>query len=925
MSSAARGVVWSLLVLAYARTGVSALVDDLIDDENQTCDWDEVFGSLCLWKVDGSAAGVVLEVVVFVLAVVGLLCVCNSYLVPPLETLCRRWEIREDVAGCTFLAFGSAAPEILINSLETLKGSDGDTQLGVSAVLGSGMIAFLIIPGLCGLTCGPLSPPMALNRRPLARDTIAYIAGLTELLVFLADGTVDWKESLFMVATYVVYVVVVIASPAMRRMYRVSARRKAVTKSEERSLFRLPAGVRKKGREPKKYVDLAPSDPGPASWAPGAAEDAGADVLFTTHRELAEDAAGSAEGGGRAGGPAVRAPLSAAPSSTRTDDALNFSCPPGAARHRNPLPGERQPPPLHSGEGDADVSLDTPFSTDTAAAKPDGCRWVTPGVERGVSDSGWTAVGGSARGSATTWPSADAASAEFWDVEGRRLVVFARGTPECAVDGVAVAAGDVETVRFLYLTDTCRIDFVDKRAAPGGFAGFSSPGESLAKPHVLVPNADEQTLADIARRLAARGFTLRQRWGEGARVAAYRAGRREFGAARILAVVPAAAAPQGSPGDGSSSARAPMPMTPFGAPIDEQYVVVFDDDRMRTRQLDFKDLRPLSQLKRSRPGNSAWWWTSDKEQQKPAAGGGVKKAGKPCGGYGTAGDPSPEDDDDEGGASDSSGDGWGGGASAVSTAHSHWTATNWNADRAAEWPKVVRPILWLGRGWEVVFRYTIPHWKESEEELLNLDVIVEDEPPEAQAYGPEGDMLLFRAIEEQHKRRADRANGWGSQIYPLTFAVALLWLAFFSIVVASVVLRWSDLSGLDSGFFAVLLIAVAAEIPDCAASVCVARRGCGPMACANAMGAQNINVFIGLGLPWLISGVVRGEVVVFDDPDILRLTTVFCFAAAFLFLSMTLLAALVQCRNKATLGYRKGKILIGFYFVVLTAYAVSVL
>ena len=49
--------------------------------------------------------------------------ICDEHMAPALETLCIRWGIREDVAGATFLAFGSAAPEIVINCVTTIKSS----------------------------------------------------------------------------------------------------------------------------------------------------------------------------------------------------------------------------------------------------------------------------------------------------------------------------------------------------------------------------------------------------------------------------------------------------------------------------------------------------------------------------------------------------------------------------------------------------------------------------------------------------------------------------------------------------------------------------------------------------------------------------------------------------------------------------------
>jgi hypothetical protein len=40
---------------------------------------------------------------------------------PALETLCVRWMVSEDVAGATFMAIGSAAPEIVINMIAVVR------------------------------------------------------------------------------------------------------------------------------------------------------------------------------------------------------------------------------------------------------------------------------------------------------------------------------------------------------------------------------------------------------------------------------------------------------------------------------------------------------------------------------------------------------------------------------------------------------------------------------------------------------------------------------------------------------------------------------------------------------------------------------------------------------------------------------------
>ena len=136
--------------------------------EGLSCDVE----SLCFNLLDGQWWGVGLELLVLAYAFVGVAIVADAHLVPGLETLCVRWGIPEDVAGASFMAFGSAAPEITINAISTIKAvlsgagpeddAGDDAALGVGAILGSGMIAFTAIPGFCGLFAGrtlELEPP----------------------------------------------------------------------------------------------------------------------------------------------------------------------------------------------------------------------------------------------------------------------------------------------------------------------------------------------------------------------------------------------------------------------------------------------------------------------------------------------------------------------------------------------------------------------------------------------------------------------------------------------------------------------------------------------------------------------------------------------------------------------------------------------
>ena len=149
--------------------------------------------------------GLALEVFVVVYSFIGLAIVCDDYLVMSLETLCIRCNIREDIAGASFMAFGSAAPEIIVNAVSTLKSNTGGSpqaaSLGVGAILGSGVIAFSFIPGMCGLLSG--RDELRLKRRPLARDTLTYTLCLVLLCQFFSDGIIQVYEALCLLVAYV--------------------------------------------------------------------------------------------------------------------------------------------------------------------------------------------------------------------------------------------------------------------------------------------------------------------------------------------------------------------------------------------------------------------------------------------------------------------------------------------------------------------------------------------------------------------------------------------------------------------------------------------------------------------------------------------------------------------------------------------------
>ena len=117
------------------------------------------------------------------------------------------------------MALGSAAPEIVVNMVSTIKSSTNvdSTNLGVGAIMGSGVVAFSVIPAFCALFA---KQPLRLKRRPLLRDMLTYATALGVLCFMFIDGKIALNESVSLLALYAGYIAVVVVAPHVRRWYR---------------------------------------------------------------------------------------------------------------------------------------------------------------------------------------------------------------------------------------------------------------------------------------------------------------------------------------------------------------------------------------------------------------------------------------------------------------------------------------------------------------------------------------------------------------------------------------------------------------------------------------------------------------------------------------------------------------------------------
>jgi Ca2+/Na+ antiporter len=138
-----------------------------------------------------------------VVCFVALAIVCDEYLAPALELLVERLGVPHDVASATFLALGSSAPEISINCMATLHGK---VEMSLGAVLGSGVIAYTVIPASCVLVSR--GQVLRLELIPLVRDVTAFSISTLLFVAFTVQGEFTTGKDSLLVGLFFVYLLV---------------------------------------------------------------------------------------------------------------------------------------------------------------------------------------------------------------------------------------------------------------------------------------------------------------------------------------------------------------------------------------------------------------------------------------------------------------------------------------------------------------------------------------------------------------------------------------------------------------------------------------------------------------------------------------------------------------------------------------------
>ncbi|XP_019627402.1 PREDICTED: sodium/potassium/calcium exchanger 3-like isoform X1 [Branchiostoma belcheri] len=144
---------------------------------------------------------VILHVIASLYMFMALAIICDDYFVPALERISEGLRLQPDVAGATFMAAGSSAPELFTSIFGVFISQD---DIGVGTIVGSAVFNLLFIVGLCGLMVGTA---ITLTLWPLLRDCSIYLISVAALVIVMYDEQVHWYEACVLVCLYCLYVV----------------------------------------------------------------------------------------------------------------------------------------------------------------------------------------------------------------------------------------------------------------------------------------------------------------------------------------------------------------------------------------------------------------------------------------------------------------------------------------------------------------------------------------------------------------------------------------------------------------------------------------------------------------------------------------------------------------------------------------------
>ncbi|HLL60630.1 MAG TPA: calcium/sodium antiporter [Candidatus Nitrosocosmicus sp.] len=127
--------------------------------------------------------------------------ICDQYFVKSLDIISKKLKLSPDIAGATFMAIGTSAPEFFTAVIALTK--VGSENIGAGTIVGSAIFNILVIVGASAVVSTAF-----LKWKPVIRDMGFYLISIIVLLVTFIDGVITLPEAIMYLVFYGIYIVI---------------------------------------------------------------------------------------------------------------------------------------------------------------------------------------------------------------------------------------------------------------------------------------------------------------------------------------------------------------------------------------------------------------------------------------------------------------------------------------------------------------------------------------------------------------------------------------------------------------------------------------------------------------------------------------------------------------------------------------------
>jgi len=152
-------------------------------------------------NIEPAAMATLVQILVMLWMFLGLAIVCDQFFEAALSRICEAMNLKDDVAGATWMAAGGSAPELATSVLGVFVSR---SDVGFGTIVGSAVFNVLFVIACCAF----VAPNLKLTWWPLARDASYYCFSMSILVFVISDLKVWFWEAIILLLLYGLYVMI---------------------------------------------------------------------------------------------------------------------------------------------------------------------------------------------------------------------------------------------------------------------------------------------------------------------------------------------------------------------------------------------------------------------------------------------------------------------------------------------------------------------------------------------------------------------------------------------------------------------------------------------------------------------------------------------------------------------------------------------